>query len=146
MATIRIIKGRSYYHFRFKGVRCTEKAGLEATKENRQKGREVCQVHRRRNCQWYLSSTRSIFPMGPRSSSLPPRGKTNRSIDISPIGWRGRSSRRRPGATGRVPSGSTSTHSSKTGCFPPLPGRIFAGSKEPWWTRAWSPALSTTSP
>ena len=26
MATIRIIKGRIYYHFRFKGVKCTEKA------------------------------------------------------------------------------------------------------------------------
>ena len=34
MATIRIIKGRIYYHFRFKGVKCTEKAGLEANKEN----------------------------------------------------------------------------------------------------------------
>src|SRR5208337_1826317 len=34
MATIRIIKGRIYYHFRFKGVKCTEKACLEATKEN----------------------------------------------------------------------------------------------------------------
>ena len=29
MATVRIIKGRIYYHFTFKGVRCTETAGLE---------------------------------------------------------------------------------------------------------------------
>jgi integrase len=34
MATIRIIKGRIYYHFRFKGVKCTEKSGLEHTKDN----------------------------------------------------------------------------------------------------------------
>jgi len=34
MATTRIIKGRLYYDFYFKGVRCTEAAGLEATKEN----------------------------------------------------------------------------------------------------------------
>ena len=26
------------------------------------------------------------------------------------------------------------------------PGRIFACSRGPWWTRAWSPALSTISP
>jgi integrase len=34
MATVRIIKGHLYYDFYFKGVRCTEAAGLEATKEN----------------------------------------------------------------------------------------------------------------
>jgi integrase len=34
MATIRTIKGRIYYHFRCKGVKCTEKSGLEATKDN----------------------------------------------------------------------------------------------------------------
>ncbi len=37
MATVRIIKGRLYYDFYFKGVRCTEAAGLAATKENRKK-------------------------------------------------------------------------------------------------------------
>jgi integrase len=37
MATIRIIKGRLYYQFRYKGVRCVEKAGLENTKENLKK-------------------------------------------------------------------------------------------------------------
>jgi len=34
MATIRTIKGRLYYDFYFKGVRCTEAAGLAATSEN----------------------------------------------------------------------------------------------------------------
>ncbi len=34
MATIRIIKGRIYYHFTFKGVKCTEKAALAATPDN----------------------------------------------------------------------------------------------------------------
>lgn len=34
MATIRIIKGRIYYQFTFKGVKCTEKAALAATPEN----------------------------------------------------------------------------------------------------------------
>jgi integrase len=34
MATIRIIKGRLYYDFYFKGLRCTEAGGLEATTEN----------------------------------------------------------------------------------------------------------------
>jgi integrase len=34
MATVRIIKGRIYYHFRCKGVKCTEKSGLTATREN----------------------------------------------------------------------------------------------------------------
>ena len=49
MATIRIIKGRIYYHFRFKGVKCTEKAGLEAYQRESQKGSEVCQIHPGRN-------------------------------------------------------------------------------------------------
>jgi len=34
MASIRIIKGRLYYVFYYKGVKCTEKTSLEATKEN----------------------------------------------------------------------------------------------------------------
>ena len=34
MATIRKIKGRLYYQFRYKGVRCVEKAGITDTKEN----------------------------------------------------------------------------------------------------------------
>jgi len=34
MATIRIFKGRLYYVFYYKGVRCTEKTSLEAAKEN----------------------------------------------------------------------------------------------------------------
>jgi len=37
MATIRSIKGRLYYDFYFKGVRCTETSGLEATKENQKR-------------------------------------------------------------------------------------------------------------
>ncbi len=44
MATIRIIKGRIYYHFRFKGVKCTEKAGLEATKENFKKAKKFVKL------------------------------------------------------------------------------------------------------
>jgi len=34
MASIRIIKGRLYYVFYYKGVKCTEKTSLEATKEH----------------------------------------------------------------------------------------------------------------
>ena len=45
MATIRIIKGRIYYHFYFKGVKCTEKAGLEATKENVKKAQKFVEAH-----------------------------------------------------------------------------------------------------
>jgi integrase len=37
MATVRPIRGRLYYDFFFKGVRCTKKSGLAATKENRKK-------------------------------------------------------------------------------------------------------------
>ena len=37
MATVRTIKGRLYYDFYLKGVKCTEAAGLEASKENRKK-------------------------------------------------------------------------------------------------------------
>ena len=44
MATIRIIKGRIYNHFRFKGVKCTEKAGLEATKENVKKAQKFVKL------------------------------------------------------------------------------------------------------
>jgi integrase len=44
MATIRIIKGRIYYHFQFKGVKCTEKAGLDATPENLKKTRKFIKL------------------------------------------------------------------------------------------------------
>ncbi|HEY9074310.1 MAG TPA: DUF3596 domain-containing protein [Desulfobaccales bacterium] len=37
MATVRCIKGRLYYDFYFKRVRCTETSGLEAIRENRKK-------------------------------------------------------------------------------------------------------------
>jgi len=44
MANIRIIKGRIYYHFTFKGVKCTEKAGLAATPENLKTARKVVKL------------------------------------------------------------------------------------------------------
>lgn len=44
MAIVRIIKGRIYYHFTFKGVKCTEKAGLEATPENLKKTRKFIKL------------------------------------------------------------------------------------------------------
>ncbi|MCK9376600.1 MAG: DUF3596 domain-containing protein [Syntrophobacterales bacterium] len=44
MATIRIIKGRIYYQFTFKGVKCTEKAGLEATPENVKRTRKFAKL------------------------------------------------------------------------------------------------------
>jgi integrase len=44
MATIRIIKGRIYYHFRHKGVKCTEKAGLEATADNVKQARRFVKL------------------------------------------------------------------------------------------------------
>jgi integrase len=44
MATVRIIKGRIYYNFTFKGVKCTEKAGLEATPENLKKTRKFIKL------------------------------------------------------------------------------------------------------
>jgi integrase len=44
MATVRTIKGRLYYDFYFKGVRCTETSGLEATKENRKKAEKYMKL------------------------------------------------------------------------------------------------------
>ena len=44
MATIRSIKGRLYYDFYFKGVRCTETSGLEATKENRKRAEKYLKL------------------------------------------------------------------------------------------------------
>jgi integrase len=44
MATIRIIKGRVYYDFYFKEVRCTEAAGLEATSDNLKKARKYVKL------------------------------------------------------------------------------------------------------
>ncbi len=44
MATVRRIKGRLYYDFYFKGVRCTETSGLEATKENRKKAEKYMKL------------------------------------------------------------------------------------------------------
>ena len=44
MATVRIIKGRLYYDFYFKGVRCTETSGLEATKENCKKAEKYMKL------------------------------------------------------------------------------------------------------
>lgn len=44
MATIRIIKGRIYYHFRFKGVKCTERSGLEASPENVKRAQKFIQL------------------------------------------------------------------------------------------------------
>jgi integrase len=44
MATVRIIKGRIYYHFTFKGVKCTEKAGLDATPENVKRTRKFAKL------------------------------------------------------------------------------------------------------
>jgi integrase len=40
MATVRTIRGRLYYDFYFKEMRCTEKSGLEATKENFKKAKK----------------------------------------------------------------------------------------------------------
>jgi len=44
MATIRIIKGRIYYQFIFKGVKCTEKAGLAATPDNVKQARKFVKL------------------------------------------------------------------------------------------------------
>ncbi len=44
MATIRIIKGRVYYDFYFKGVRCTETADFEATKDNLKKAKKYARL------------------------------------------------------------------------------------------------------
>jgi integrase len=44
MATIRIIKGRIYYHFRCKGVKCTEKSGLTATSDNLKKAKNFVKL------------------------------------------------------------------------------------------------------
>lgn len=44
MATIRIIKGRVYYDFYFKGVRCTENADFEATKDNLKKAKKYARL------------------------------------------------------------------------------------------------------
>jgi integrase len=44
MATVRIIKGRLYYDFYYKGVRCTEAAGLEATRENRKQAEKFMKL------------------------------------------------------------------------------------------------------
>ena len=44
MATVRKIRGRLYYDFYFKGVRCTETSGLEATKENRKKAEKYMKL------------------------------------------------------------------------------------------------------
>jgi integrase len=44
MATIRIIKGRIYYHFTFKGVKCTEKAALAATPDNEKQARKYAKL------------------------------------------------------------------------------------------------------
>jgi integrase len=44
MATIRIIKGRIYYDFYYKGVRCTENADLEATKDNLKKAKKYARL------------------------------------------------------------------------------------------------------
>jgi integrase len=44
MATIRIIKGRVYYDFYFKGVRCTENADLEATKDNLKRAKKYVRL------------------------------------------------------------------------------------------------------
>ena len=44
MATIRIIKGRLYYQFRYRGVRCVEKAGIEDTKENVKRAKKFARL------------------------------------------------------------------------------------------------------
>jgi len=44
MATIRIIKGRIYYHFRCQGVKCTERSGLEASPENVQRAQKYLKL------------------------------------------------------------------------------------------------------
>ena len=44
MATIRIIKGRIYYDFYFKGVRCTENADFVATKDNLKKAKKYARL------------------------------------------------------------------------------------------------------
>ncbi len=91
MATIRIIKGRVYYDFYFKGVRCTENADFEATKDNLKKAKKYAQPDSGGDCKTASFSMKDIFPMGPKSSSLHPSGKTNPSTGTSPTGWPGRS-------------------------------------------------------
>jgi integrase len=44
MATVRMIKGRLYYDFYYKGVRCTEASGLEATRENRKQAEKFMRL------------------------------------------------------------------------------------------------------
>jgi integrase len=44
MATIRIIKGRIYYHFRYQGMKCTERSGLEASPENVQRAQKFVKL------------------------------------------------------------------------------------------------------
>jgi integrase len=44
MASVRTIKGRLYYDFYFKEVRCTEAAGLEATHENLKRAKKYARL------------------------------------------------------------------------------------------------------
>ena len=44
MATIRTIKGRLYYDFYYKGVRCTESADLDATKDNLKRAKKFARL------------------------------------------------------------------------------------------------------
>jgi integrase len=72
MATIRIIKGRLYYDFYFKGVRCTEAAGLEATKENLKKTKNYMKLIKA-EIDNQLFQYEKHFPYGAKIRQFAPR-------------------------------------------------------------------------
>jgi hypothetical protein len=134
MATVRIIKGRLYYDFSFKRVRCTETSGLEATKENRKKAEKYIELI---TAEIYngVFQYEQHFPHGAKIEKFSPP-KEDLPFNQYFADWMaGKVLKETTRAIGRVPSGSTFTHSSKIGSFPRLPGQRFAGSREPWWTR-----------
>ncbi len=72
MATVRRIKGRLYYDFYFKGVRCTETSGLEATKENRKKAEKYMKLIAAEIDNGVFQYERH-FPHGPKIERFSPR-------------------------------------------------------------------------
>jgi len=118
MATIRIIKGRIYYHFRFKGVKCTEKSGLEDTKDNLKQAKKFVKLIDAEIANGIFEYEKH-FPHGAKIEQFAPKREDKPFTSILPTGWRERFSRRRPGAIGRAPSGSTFTRSARIGSCPP---------------------------
>jgi hypothetical protein len=130
MATIRIIKGRLYYQFRYKGVRCVEKAGLENTKENLKKTGRLARLIQA-EIDNGIFRYEQHFPHGAKIELFAPKREDQPFNQYFADWMASKILRRPPGELGR-PSGSTSTPSSKSGCSPPLPGVILPISKKTW--------------